>query len=97
MSEELKAQEELGRELKGFLLTNAGKYLIGCSAQDIEEAKTALLDLDPHQYSTLVELQNAIAAIQKKARVSQAMTDYIAEAIINAEQALHQLENEGQD
>lgn len=97
MSELLQAAEELGKDIKAFLDTPVGKYIDGCTQQDIENAKNELIDLDPYAESTLAELQNRISKIQLRAKTAMYLRDYLAEAIVNANQAIHQLENEGQD
>lgn len=97
MSQELEASEELGKVLKAFLLTDAGKYIDGCSGQDIDNAKEELFDLDPYEFNTLAELQNKLWSIKRKGLIAQSLRSYIAEAIVNGNQATHQLENEGQD
>lgn len=93
----LKAEKELGEEIAKFLQTDIGKYLDGCTSQDIESAKDDLLELDPHKYTSLTELQNAMAGIQKRARTAESLRQYLSEAILNGNQAEHQLEHEGED
>lgn len=88
------AQIEIGEEARRFLATELGKYIDGCTEQDIENAKDELLELDPYVSKTLKELQNAISQIQQKAINAASLRGYIAEAIINGDQAIHQLQGE---
>lgn len=91
------AEHELGEKAKEFLGTELGKYINGCSLQDIDEAKDRLLEINPYDYKTLEELQNAIVSIQKGAKVAEGVRLYIAEAIQRGEQALHKLSEEESD
>lgn len=97
MTEELEAEEIIGKDMKSFLVSPSGKYIDGCTQQDIDLAKDELLELDPYKSTTLQELQNKVIAIQTKARIAIALRSYIAEAIVKGNQATHQLNQEGQD
>ena len=90
--ETILATEQLGTQAKSFLESDLGKYIDGCSKQDIEAAKDELLALDPYIFPDLQLLQNAISSIQQKARVANSIREYLAEAITNGAQATHQLE-----
>jgi len=97
MTDELLADFELGEEAKRFLNTELGKYIDGCSQQDVDNAKDLLLELDSYSFTDLQSLQNAINAIQNKAKTAQDIRIYIAEAITNGQMAEHQLDqNEGE-
>lgn len=91
------AEIELGLEVIKFLETDIGKYLEGCSRQDVEDAKGALLAIDPYAYTELQKLQNAIAEIQRKALIAESLRAYLSEAILNARQAAEPLEPEDAD
>lgn len=93
----LRAEHQLGIELTKFIETDVGKYLDGCSQQDVEAAKDELLEIDPYKFTTLRALQNKICDIQHKAKVAMSLRQYLYDAIINAQQAEHQLNHEGQD
>ena len=97
MSEELLAEDLLGREVKEFLLTNVGKYIDGCTQQDIQSATDEMMAIDPYAYTSLAELQNKISSIKLKALIGESLRGYMADAIVKGNQALHQLENEGQE
>ena len=94
MNESDIATFELGEEAKKFLQSDIGKYFDGCSLQDLELAKDKLLELNPYEYHTLIELQNKIASLQLDAKVAEKMRLYIAETIEKGRQAEHQLETE---
>lgn len=97
MNEELEAQELIGRRFREFLASDVGKYLSGCTEQDIDAAKDELLELNPYSFDSLVDLQNKISQIKRRAEIASALIEYIQEAIVQGNQALHQLENEGSD
>jgi hypothetical protein len=88
---ELLAHAELGIEVEKFLKTDVGRLLDGRSLQDLEDAKAEIFDLDPYQFTTLVDLQNKIISIKRKAGTALALRQYLADAIISGKQALHQL------
>lgn len=85
------AEEELGERVRAFLQTDVGKYLAGVVQQDIEEAKTKLLELDPYTFKSLQDLQSEIAGLQTKARIAEKLAGYLSEAVIKGDQATHQL------
>jgi hypothetical protein len=89
--QELLAHAELGIEVEKFLKTDVGRLLDGRSQQDLEDAKEEIFDLDPYQFTTLVDLQNKIITIKRKAGTALALRQYLADAIISGKQALHQL------
>lgn len=93
----LSAEVEIGESLKRFLQTDEGRYLDGLSKQDVEEAKDALLDLDPYAYDSLTALQNEIAKIQRDARIARSIVSYISRAIQAGEQALSVLTGENEE
>lgn len=93
----LVAEAELGEQAKKFLVTKVGRYIDGCSKQDIDEAKDQLFELDPYKFDTLVELQNAIASIKAKAVSAMKLRGYISEAIVRGNQAVDLLSNEEPD
>lgn len=88
------ATEKLGIQAKSFLQSDLGKYISGCALQDVEAAKDDLILLDPYGFTSLAELQNKISSLQQRARIAESLTQYLAEAITNGEQATHKLENE---
>lgn len=95
MIEQLKAQEAIGLELRKFIQqTDAGKFLSGVIDQDIQSSKDKFMDLDPYKYTTLQDLQNAILSIQFEARISIALQNIIGVAIVEGDQASHQLSTE---
>lgn len=87
----LVAEVELGEQFKKFLNTKVGRYIEGCTQQDIDVAKDELLAIDPYKYNTLVELQNAIRSIQEKAVCLQKLRAYMADAIVRGDNAGHVL------
>ena len=86
------AVEQLGIQVKSFLESDLGKYIEGCTRQDVESAKDELIALDPYLFTDLPLLQNAISSIQEKARIAESIRGYLSEAITNGAQATHQLE-----
>lgn len=94
MSEEDKIIEKLGYEAEKLVKSDLGKYLDGVYQQDLNEAKLALLEIDPFSYKTLTDLQNQIAALQFNVKLAQKLQSYLSDTIINGRQATHQLENE---
>ncbi|MCR4308116.1 MAG: hypothetical protein NUV80_06165 [Candidatus Berkelbacteria bacterium] len=94
MSESDIAAFKLGKEAEVFIQSDLGKYIDGCSKQDMESAKQALLDLDPYAFKDLVELQNKIVSLQTQAKLAMKVIDYFAETINRGKQAEHQLETE---
>lgn len=93
---DLIADVEIGEQAKAFLQGDLGRYLEGCAQQDLTQAKDELFDLDPYKYTELVALQGAISAIQRKGKIALDVQQYLAEAITNGSQALHQLESTGE-
>lgn len=90
----LMAEEELGRQTKVFLQTEVGKYLDGCTIQDVEAAKDALLEIDAYGFSDLQSLQSKISQLQQRSKVAIALRSYLNEAIVNGSNAQHQLAQE---
>ena len=84
----------LGEDAKRFMVSDLGKEFDKISQADIEIAKRAMVELDPYKFTTLPELQNAIAVIQRQAEIATAIRSYVAEAIEIGNQAEHVL-NEG--
>lgn len=96
MNEALIAQAQLGDKVRAFLEGDIGQYLLGCAKQDIEAAKDLLFDLDPHKFTTLIDLQNEIIRLQDKGKKAMGLQGYLSEAIVNGDQAIHQLESAGE-
>lgn len=94
MSETEIATFKLGEAAKVFIQSDLGKYLDGCSLQDLEQAKDDLLDLDPYAFISLVDLQNKIVLLQLNAKIAQKMRVYLAEIVERGRQSEHQLETE---
>lgn len=94
MSESDEAIFRLGEAAKVFIQSDLGKYIDGISLQDIEEARDALMELDPYKFTELVALQNELSSIQRNARVAQKMREYLAETVERGKQAEHQLTHE---
>ena len=94
MSNELEADLLIGEDMKAFLNSDVGKYILGCAEQDIQEYRESLQELDPYKYTTLADLQNAIADISRKAEIAGLVKGYIADAIIRGQQAEHTLNEE---
>ena len=93
MSDINEAEIKLGLEAEAFIESNLGRLIQGKADQDCEAAKDKLLDLDPYQYSSLPELQNAIMTIQADAKTALRIKSYIAETIITGKQADQPEEN----
>lgn len=91
------ATEALGDEARAFVKSNIGQYIAGCAQQEVEVAKTELLNIDPYSVHSLQELQAKIAAIQMKARIALELDKYISEAITRGQQASQQLDQEADD
>lgn len=85
---------KLGKEAEKFVVSDLGKYLDGAAGQDIEAAKEEFLELNPYEFSSLVELQNKISDLQHRAKVAIAFRSYVTETIERGRQSEHQLETE---
>ena len=96
MSEEKVASVLLGESVKSFLTSDVGRYLIGSMEQDLQAAKDTCFGLNPYQYNSLIDLQNALLAAQEKGKRALDMQSHLTEAINNGEQALHALESQGE-
>ena len=94
MKESDVADYKLGKEAELFIQSDLGKYIDGCSLQDLDAAKESLLELDPYEFKDLTGLQNKIISLQLQAKVAQKLRDYLAETVERGRQAEHQLETE---
>ena len=90
----LKASEKLGQAAESFINSDLGRFLNGAFLQDVEQAKSELLELDPWKFKDLISLQNALMQIQQKVKTAESIQSYLSEAINEGRDATHQLENE---
>ena len=95
MSEEdLIRAGELGDRVKAFIESEIGEMLIDKSERDESEAMRALLTIEPYKYTTLGELQSAIAQKQENVILAGKVHSYLAEAVIQGQEADQLLMNE---
>ncbi len=95
--ETLYAEAAIGQEVEQFLDSTVGRLLIGQAEQDQEQAKTELLELDPHTYDTLTALMNAISRLQTKAKIAGLVVSYLKDAITQGMNAEGVLDSESED
>lgn len=91
------AQASIGEGLRKFLKSDSGRYLSEVAQQDADHAKGKILELDPYKFTSLIELQNEIASIQREALIAQSLHGYIEAAIVAGNQALTILNGDGVD
>lgn len=90
MNDELEtanAEVVIGIEAEKFLESHIGQYLVGCGIQDEEHAIISLLDFNPYDYSTLGELQTALAKLQQDVHIARKVQGYLTDAIVKGTQA----------
>jgi len=81
-------EARLGVTVQHFLVSDVGRYLHGRAKFALEEVKQKMLDLDPGIPSFLQEF----VGLQKDAWAAESFMKWCAEAIVNGENANHQLE-----
>jgi len=84
-------EAQLGQEARDFLETDLGKLFIARAEQDEQAAIQNLITLDPYKFNTLIDLQNAIMAIQQEFLVGNRITRYLNDAIVNGDVAWQNL------
>ncbi len=97
MSDELDAvaaEVVLGIDVEKFLETDVGRYIMGASEAEGQDAAEAILDIDPYEYETLASLQSCIAKLQQNVHIARKVHGYLSDAIIRASQAEEILQNE---
>ena len=85
-------EAQLGEDAKSFLETDLGRLFTTRADSDEQGAIQALVQLDPFEYETLADLQNAIASAQRDMEIGQRIAQYLRDAIVNGELAWQQLE-----
>jgi len=84
-------EAQLGQEARDFLETDLGRLFVARAEQDEKDAIHDLLTIDPYQYNTLTELQNAITASQTEYLIGNRITQYLNDAIVNGDVAWQNL------
>jgi len=84
-------EAQLGQEARDFLETDLGRLFVARAEQDEKDAIHDLLTIDPYQYNTLAELQNAITASQTEYLIGNRITQYLNDAIVNGDVAWQNL------
>lgn len=92
--EELISTAEFGDRVEALVQSDIGEYLEECAEQDAQEALEELMKLNPYDFSTLGELQSAIAGCQEKAHIARKILGYLGDAIIRGQQADQQLDED---
>lgn len=78
---------EIGDKVKAFIASEIGQLMLSAKDQDKSEAMNDMLKLNPYDYKTLGELQNAIAKAQENVMLAEKVHGYLADVIIRGEQA----------
>jgi hypothetical protein len=76
------AEVELGVEVEKFFKSNLGKYIIGVSEQEAQEAADELKEVAPNDTGKIIELQI-------KAQTAEKAVKWLAEAVLRGRQAEH--------
>jgi hypothetical protein len=78
---------DFGLEVRGFLGSKVGKYLVQRAEEEREAALSALIEVSAHDYKQIAKLQSDI----KRAESIQLwMAELIQEGVSAQEQLLHQ-------
>lgn len=85
---ELQVEHAFGNEVKAFLQSNIGRYLISRAEAERAEALEALANADPDNGKTIRTLQTSI-------RVVDHIQRWLAEAISEGSEAARLLEDQG--
>lgn len=81
------AEAVLGIEVENLFESDVGKFILGAAEQDENDAMIKLMEFDPYQFTTLGELQSALAKIQQNVLISRNVQGYLSDAIIRGRQA----------
>lgn len=87
-------EAQLGEDVKSFLESPTGKMIADRAEIDINNGVSMLRALDPYKFSTLAELQNHIATIQRDMKIAGLVSEYLADAVTNGETAFQRLTTE---
>lgn len=90
-TDELKAEEKLGKEAQAFVQSDLGRLFLGRSQAEEDSAAHELLDLNVYGHATLEDLRDTVLKIQDRVRSARMLKAYIQEAIIIGQQATHTL------
>lgn len=85
--DEANAEVIMGIEVEKFLETTIGRYILGCGDMDEKDAIGTLLNFDPYEYSTLGEIQTALAKMQQNVHIARKVHGYLSDAIVRGNQA----------
>lgn len=80
----------IGADAEAFVLSPLGKYLIGRSERELEQAVNELKYVQPHDTHTITELQFRI-------RVAESVPQWLADAIQEGQHAENQLREDHHD
>lgn len=91
MSEQEITEAQLGESAKDFLESDVGRMVLFRADADEQTAIQTLVQIDPYEYETLIDLQNAIMAAQQEYLVGQRIAQYVRDAIVNGDMAWQNL------
>jgi hypothetical protein len=90
--QELFATATLGEDVREFLLTHpVGRYLHHRAKQQLQQAEVDALTVDPDAWPAF-RGRNKLRAIRQRADVARAFMSWLAEAIVDGENAGRELD-----
>lgn len=86
-SQTLMAEAILGKDAEDFLKSEVGQYIVGRIEQDIEDAKSKFIEVDPTDAKAVMSLQNDI-------KRAESLKQYFHEIIVAGRNAFNLLKSE---